>query len=114
MSPLDVNKRMTPQRVGYLSSLKAWVKVCLDRKYRGGQKAHGGDLDRKACFPHLGDEIIDSIVYYYEHRRRMDKWAAILQSAIEGKRSKDNAIAKVLAELHCELEGSNTEEVFSD
>ena len=114
MSPSDVSKRMTPQRVGYLSSLKAWVKVYLDKKYRGGQEEHGGDLDRKACFPHLGDEIIDGVVYYYEHRRRMDKWAAILQGAIEGKRSRDNAIAKVLEEIHLELGESSTKEVFHD
>lgn len=105
---------MTPHRETYLANLKQWFDRWVDFRFRQGQKSHGGDIDRKACFPNLGEELVDSLTYYHEHQNRLYKWADLLKRAHEGTMSKENAIAQVRQEILCELGVPSTAEVFDN
>lgn len=87
-----------------------------------GQKEHGGDLWRKACFARLKPEIIDMFTYAYEHEQRMIKWLKYLSKAVLCLDEERNRlievptakllIEKVREEVRLELSAETAEEVF--
>lgn len=105
---------MTPHREQYLDDLVSEVSRRLRSKYRAGQEEHGGDLDRKACLPMLGEEIVDAVVYHFEFRRRLMKWRKCLNDAVHGSTSWEYAVSQVIKGLDAELRTPTTDEVYDD
>lgn len=49
----------------HLKQVLAWLGCRIGPKYRTGQAEHGGRLWRKAVHDHLGEEVLDLVVYYH-------------------------------------------------
>ena len=54
---------MTPDE--HVASILCGVEYDVWKKYRAGQKEHGGNLWRKPIVDFIGEEIIDMMVYWY-------------------------------------------------
>ncbi len=65
---------MTPEQEAHLQEIKDFVCAQIDRKYRAGQKEHGGDLWLKAGIIDMAiEEAVDSLVYLPTLRKQMEK-----------------------------------------
>ena len=63
--------------------LAGWFTGLMSKKYRAGQKEHGGCLWRKPMVNHMIEEIIDLSVYMGTHRVQMLQVGALLYEALE-------------------------------
>lgn len=64
---------MTDEQEAHLQRVKDWICNLIDKKYRAGQKEHGGDLWDKPVFPMLIEEIIDLVVYAETHEEKLNQ-----------------------------------------
>jgi hypothetical protein len=64
---------MTDEQEKHLQDIKDWICDRVDKKYRAGQKEHGGDLWKKPyVFQMLVEEIVDAVPYAYTHQQHLD------------------------------------------
>lgn len=55
---------MTQEQEQHLQSIKDWFTTEVDKKYRAGQKEHGGDLWLKSGIIDMAiEEVLDMAVY---------------------------------------------------
>lgn len=99
--------KMTPERHGFLSTLRIAFHDAIARRYVVGQKEHGGDLWLKSTYPMLGSELIDACVYYQTHRIRMQHWLQLLAGPEEPGVHEKNVMTVIL-ELRAELGEAET------
>ena len=67
---------MTPEREAHLIRIKAAFLREVDRKYREGQREHGGDLfDHTSLWlvEHAMEEALDEYVYLFTLRERLQQ-----------------------------------------
>ena len=72
---------MTPEQEQHLHTIKETFDIWVDRKYRAGQKEHGGnlfDLSFESLLDNAIDECVDQFVYLLTIRqslveKRIDK-----------------------------------------
>ena len=65
---------MTPEQEAHLKLIKSNFSTKVDKKYREGQKEHGGDLWDKTVLDLIDEcisEVIDAIVYLETMRERL-------------------------------------------
>jgi hypothetical protein len=61
----------TPE--SHAKEIACWIARRVIRKYRRGQREHGGRVWERECFRELLDEITDLVVYaHIERERRME------------------------------------------
>lgn len=73
---------MTVDQEVHLKRIKDWICEKIDKKYRAGQKEHGGDLWKKpAVFDFLLEEVIDLVVYAKTLQDQRDDPSIIDQNA---------------------------------
>lgn len=66
-------------------------RVCIDttnaviKKYKIGQKEHGGNLWRKPVINFMGDELTDHIVYFHVLKEQWNEMEKIATAALDGK-----------------------------
>jgi hypothetical protein len=110
---------MNDERKMKLQALIMALEGQLRGTYERGQKEHGGDLWKKACFPRLKPELIDAFTYAFEHEQRMMKWLKYLSKASDllATGHWDNAaplVEKIRDEVRLELSVESAEEVFTE
>lgn len=99
---------MTPkEHAEYISQRAAHA---LKSKYMRGDAEHGGRLWRKATLDHIEDEILDLIVYYYNHRDHVEHIKDLLHRALD-ERHDQYRVEKHLTEALNILEFGNPEGV---
>ncbi len=108
---------MNEDREEHLLDLKAAFSGAIDTQYRKGQREHGGDLQKKACFPRARPEVIDLFTYMYGHEMRMRKWHEVLAKVERALENDDletasHIVALVRYELLQELSPETAQEVF--
>ncbi len=110
---------MTQRRQADLRQINHEIALHIERRYKAGQKEHGGDLWKKACTPRLFDELVDTIVYFHTIKKRMREWEDLLSSActrlgcrIETPSHKDvyEKIRKVHDQIKRELASEETDD----
>lgn len=63
---------MTPAQEKHLASIKKQFSKDLDKKYRAGQKEHGGNVWLKdGMLDNALDEVIDLVVYLYVLKQQL-------------------------------------------
>ncbi len=99
---------MNSERHTFLNTLIRMFKSMISKRYRAGQKEHGGDLWLKATYPMLGSELIDAYTYYQAHRIRMRHWLHLLSSTHPIVDTEREAVGIVIQELIEELSSAET------
>jgi hypothetical protein len=56
---------MTDAQEADLLHIQQIFNIALDRKYRQGQAAHGGNLWDRDCLADMGQEVLDMVAYYH-------------------------------------------------
>ena len=65
---------MSPEQEQHLESIKSWFTTEIDKKYRAGQKEHGGNLWLKAGIIDMAlEEVLDMAVYLVTLKSQIQK-----------------------------------------
>lgn len=65
---------MTPNQEEHLARIKAKFLADVDKKYRAGQKEHGGNLyEKKGMLDMAIEEVTDLAVYLYTLKEQLDE-----------------------------------------
>lgn len=87
---------MTEQQEQDLKEIKSTFVEAVDKKYRDGQRQHGGNLWDRDPVPEMQAEIVDLFTYYKTLRDRENKVRLILYNAKTGNVKCDEAINQLL------------------
>jgi hypothetical protein len=90
---------MTDAQEQDLKEIKFTFTNAVDKKYRTGQKEHGGNLWDRDPVPEMEAEIVDLFTYYKTLRDRENKVRLILYNANAGNVKCDEAINQ-LSEIY--------------
>ena len=60
-----MSEKMNAAQEAHLAAIQHRVKERLDRKYRIGQKEHGGNLFDKPALLNLSEEVTDLVTYLH-------------------------------------------------
>lgn len=63
---------MTPEQEKHLQEIKDNFVKEVDKKYRAGQKEHGGDLWDKPMIDNALEEVLDLYVYLRTLKKQID------------------------------------------
>jgi hypothetical protein len=75
---------MSPEQEAHLQAIKEWICERIDKKYREGQKTHGGNLWAKPfVFEMLLDEVTDLITYAYTHKQHLSNPSMVDPSVVD-------------------------------
>lgn len=72
---------MTDAQEQDLKEIKSTFAEAVEKKYRAGQKEHGGNLWDRDPVPEMQSEIVDLFTYYKTLRDRENKVRLILYNA---------------------------------
>lgn len=87
---------MTDAQEQDLKEIKLTFAEAVEKKYRAGQKEHGGNLWDRDPVPEMQSEIVDLFTYYKTLRDRENKVRLILYNAKAGNVKCDAAINQLL------------------
>ena len=73
---------MTDEQEAHLQRVKDWICEKIDKKYREGQKEHGGDLWKKAMVLDFLIEEVTDMVVYAESLEEQKKDPSIIQEGL--------------------------------
>lgn len=81
--PADSEARhasMTRDQESHLIAVQTFTRTMIDRKYRAGQRQHGGDLWLKpGMLAHAFDEVVDQVTYLQACREQCQAMALRLR-----------------------------------
>ena len=67
-------ERINAARELHLQSIIDYLSKDLERKYRAGQREHGGNLwEKPGMLNHAIDEVVDLVVYLYTLRAQLER-----------------------------------------
>lgn len=115
--------KMNEERHKHLRALVTTLQGQLKGIHERGQREHGGDIWKKACFPMLGPELVDAFTYYFEHEQRMITWMKYLDKAANALRGDQKGLVPtdglhlielVREQIRLELGVESAKEVFPE
>ena len=111
--------KVNQERHDHLIALENSFIKQIGSQHRKGQREHGGDLWKQACFARAKPEVIDLFTYLCEHERRMKLWVKYLDKALlaledDAIETVHGLIEMVRDQIKQELEAETAEEVYPE